>query len=536
MTLCRALAKPGRGRLLRRRGLPPADDRRGADARRAARDPTSRSGPPDAIDFAAQRLFGVLAPVPGDRRRDRATCAPLAERAHAAGALVAVGDRPARADAAARRRASSAPTSRSARRSASACRSATAGRTRPSSRRSDEHKRQLPGRIVGVSKDARGPAAPTGWRCRRASSTSAARRRRATSARRRCCSRSWPRCTPSTTARRACGGSRGASTRSRARSQLGLRRLGFDAGHGPFFDTLRVRTERRGRPRDPRRARERGHQPARPTRTARSASRSTRRRCPATSQTLFAAFAGAAVPFTRRAAGGRRRRWPCPRRFARTSAFLDAPRLQPPPLRARDAALPRAGCEARDLSLAHSMIPLGSCTMKLNATAEMMPVTWPELAQAAPVRAGRAGRRATASCSPSSSAGSPRSPGFAAVSLQPNAGAQGEYAGLLAIRAYHQSRGEAQPQRLPDPGLGARHQPGERGAWPASRSWRSPATRTATSTSPTCGRKRGAARGRARRADGHLPLDARRVRGGDPRDLRDRPRRTAARSTWTART
>ena len=51
----------------------------------------------------------------------------------------------------------------------------------------------------------------------------------------------------------------------------------------------------------------------------------------------------------------------------------------------------------RDLALDRAMIPLGSCTMKLNATAEMMPITWPEFAHAASVRAGRAGRRATAS-------------------------------------------------------------------------------------------------------------------------------------------
>jgi glycine dehydrogenase len=68
------------------------------------------------------------------------------------------------------------------------------------------------------------------------------------------------------------------------------------------------------------------------------------------------------------------------------------------------------GLEAKDLSLVHSMIPLGSCTMKLNATAEMIPVTWPEFGQPAPVRAARAGGRATPSCSGSSSTTWPRSP------------------------------------------------------------------------------------------------------------------------------
>jgi glycine dehydrogenase len=99
--------------------------------------------------------------------------------------------------------------------------------------------------------------------------------------------------------------------------------------------------------------------------------------------------------------------------------------------------------ESRDLSLTHSMIPLGSCTMKLNATAEMFPVTWPEFGRLhpfAPIEQAQGYRemfrqleRALAEIT-----------GFAAVSLQPNAGSQGEYAGLLSIRAYHRSRGEAE--------------------------------------------------------------------------------------------
>ena len=85
------------------------------------------------------------------------------------------------------------------------------------------------------------------------------------------------------------------------------------------------------------------------------------------------------------------------------------------------------------------MIPLGSCTMKLNATTEMMPVTWPEFGRHASVRAAPSRRRATQSCSGSSRTGWPRSPASPRVSLQPNAGSQGEYAGLLVIRAYHRS-------------------------------------------------------------------------------------------------
>ena len=97
--------------------------------------------------------------------------------------------------------------------------------------------------------------------------------------------------------------------------------------------------------------------------------------------------------------------------------------------------------EDRDIALNRSMIPLGSCTMKLNATAEMIPITFPGFAQIHPF--------APADQVPGYLALIRRLEswlcaitGFAAVSLQPNAGSQGEYAGLLAIRAYHRARGE----------------------------------------------------------------------------------------------
>ena len=99
--------------------------------------------------------------------------------------------------------------------------------------------------------------------------------------------------------------------------------------------------------------------------------------------------------------------------------------------------------EERDVSLTRSMIPLGSCTMKLNASAEMLPITWPGFADVHPFAPAdqtegynQLIRRLEAwlcACT-----------GFAAVSLQPNAGSQGEYSGLLAIRAYHGARGEGE--------------------------------------------------------------------------------------------
>jgi glycine dehydrogenase len=97
--------------------------------------------------------------------------------------------------------------------------------------------------------------------------------------------------------------------------------------------------------------------------------------------------------------------------------------------------------ESRDLSLTHSMISLGSCTMKLNATTEMIPITWPEFGRIHPFAPAdqTAGYRELFAGLEKWLA---EITGFAAVSLQPNAGSQGEYAGLLTIRAYHASRNE----------------------------------------------------------------------------------------------
>jgi glycine dehydrogenase len=97
--------------------------------------------------------------------------------------------------------------------------------------------------------------------------------------------------------------------------------------------------------------------------------------------------------------------------------------------------------EAKDLSLCHSMISLGSCTMKLNATSEMVPVSWPEFGRMHPFAPSEQ-TRGYAKLFRDLEAWLAEITGFAAVSLQPNAGSQGEYAGLLVIRAYHESRGE----------------------------------------------------------------------------------------------
>jgi glycine dehydrogenase len=98
--------------------------------------------------------------------------------------------------------------------------------------------------------------------------------------------------------------------------------------------------------------------------------------------------------------------------------------------------------QAKDLSLAQAMIPLGSCTMKLNATAEMIPVTWPEFGQIHPF-APLAQTTGYQTLCTDLEQWLAEITGFAAISLQPNAGSQGEYAGLLVIRAYHRHRGDS---------------------------------------------------------------------------------------------
>ncbi len=126
--------------------------------------------------------------------------------------------------------------------------------------------------------------------------------------------------------------------------------------------------------------------------------------------------------------------------FARRSAFLSHPVFH---RYHSETELLRyiTKLRSRDLSLAHSMIPLGSCTMKLNATSEMIPVTWPEFGALHPfVPADQA--KGYARVFADLERWLANITGFAAVSLQPNAGSQGEYAGLLVIREYHRSRGD----------------------------------------------------------------------------------------------
>ncbi|MBF0288127.1 MAG: aminomethyl-transferring glycine dehydrogenase [SAR324 cluster bacterium] len=132
-----------------------------------------------------------------------------------------------------------------------------------------------------------------------------------------------------------------------------------------------------------------------------------------------------------------------PEQLVRTSSFMEHPvfyRYQSETKMLRYLK----HLENKDLSLTASMIPLGSCTMKLNAAAEMMPVTWPEFGRIHPF-APSDQTEGYAEIIKELEADLCEITGFAGVSLQPNSGAQGEYAGLLVIRAHHQDRGE--PQR-----------------------------------------------------------------------------------------
>ncbi len=130
-----------------------------------------------------------------------------------------------------------------------------------------------------------------------------------------------------------------------------------------------------------------------------------------------------------------------PKGLARTSAFLTHPVFNTHHSETQMMRYIRS-LERKDFGLDTSMIPLGSCTMKLNAASEMLPITWPEFSKLhpfVPVEQASGYHRIfreleSMLCELT---------GFAAVSLQPNSGAQGEFAGLMVIRAYHHDRGEA---------------------------------------------------------------------------------------------
>jgi len=197
----------------------------------------------------------------------------------------------------------------------------------------------------------------------------------------------------------------------------GLRAIGCKLGDAPYFDTLRV-TFRDG---------SLGISLDETTTTSDIAQ-------------LIAAFSQEASPDVDVAALVESADLSFPIELTRTSDFLSHPVFHR--YRSEHEMLRYIHrLEARDLSLTTSMIPLGSCTMKLNATSEMLPITWPEFSRIHPyapadqVRGYETMLRELATWLAEIT-------GLPAVSLQPNAGSQGEYAGLLAIRRYLDARGE----------------------------------------------------------------------------------------------
>ena len=212
----------------------------------------------------------------------------------------------------------------------------------------------------------------------------------------------------------------------------GVRALGFTTASSTFFDTVTVKCDpqailgaARARGMNLRDLSEQGSVGVSFDETHSSAD----------VEALLALFAGGkALPAAGEDAPG------IPAALARSSKFLAHPVFHAH--RSETAMLRYLRSLAdRDLALDRSMIPLGSCTMKLNATAEMIPVTWPGFANLhpfAPAEQAEGYRELMQGLERALVAIT----GYDAVSLQPNSGAQGEYAGLLAIRAWHRSRGE----------------------------------------------------------------------------------------------
>ncbi|HEX8453050.1 MAG TPA: aminomethyl-transferring glycine dehydrogenase [Longimicrobium sp.] len=301
----------------------------------------------------------------------------------------------------------------------------------------DELKRQIPGRIIGVSTDAEGkPALRMALQTREQH----IRREKATS----------NICTAQVLLAVMAGmyavyhgpeGIRAIAARVHSLARVvaeGARRLGYKVVHENFFDTVRIEVGSR-----------------QSTILAAARDRSINLRpfgetsiCIALDETtgeeeletiLISLNRGSPVSFTAREIADGLEDETMP--LARTSPYLEHPVFNRYRSETEMLRYIRR-LESRDLSLTHSMIPLGSCTMKLNSTSEMFPVSWPEVNRIHPFAPAEQtiGYRELFRQLEEELA---EITGFAAVSLQPNAGSQGEYAGLLCIRAYHEARGEA---------------------------------------------------------------------------------------------
>jgi glycine dehydrogenase len=302
----------------------------------------------------------------------------------------------------------------------------------------DKHKRFMPGRIIGVSRDRDGHPA-----LRMALQTREQHIRRDKATSNVCTAQVLLAVMASMYAvYHGPGGLRRIAERVHTRAVLlanALRRLRYRIVHDHFFDTLCIEVPEWALPRllDAARARQINLRPLPPTRL-----------CIALDETVtlgdladvIAVFSlNEALPFMLEDIGQKSER-SIPEPLQRKSGYLAHPVFH---LHHSETEMLRyiKRLEARDLSLTEAMIPLGSCTMKLNATTEMMPVSWRELNRLHPFapRDQAAGYQLLFSQLEYQLA---EITGFTAVSLQPNAGSQGEYAGLLVIRAYHRARGD----------------------------------------------------------------------------------------------
>jgi len=301
----------------------------------------------------------------------------------------------------------------------------------------EEFKRQMPGRIVGVSKDAAGN---TAYRLSLQTREQHIRREKATS----------NICTAQVLLAVMAGmyavyhgpdGLRRIAQRVHGLTLMlaeGLRRMGFDVGPEVFFDTLRVRLSKTQADPILARANEqhinlRTHEDGSIGLSLDEVSNEHEVR------TLLELFVGhERLPFqiielAQSVESG------YSKPLARTSSYLTHEIFNR--YHAEHEMLRYLHrLQGKDLSLTHSMIPLGSCTMKLNATTEMLPVTWPEFAHLHPFAPAEQ-TQGYQELFRQLESWLAEITGFSAISLQPNAGSQGEYAGLMVIRAFHRAQG-----------------------------------------------------------------------------------------------
>ncbi len=300
----------------------------------------------------------------------------------------------------------------------------------------DTFKRQMPGRLIGVSKDSQGKPA---YRLSLQTREQHIRRDKATS---NICTAQALLANISAmyAAYHGPTGLKAIAQRVRNLTQLlaaGLGKLGYNLGSGTYFDTLTVSTGPRGgaellKLADAQRVNLRAFDNGAVGLSLDETTSLT------DVDALLAIFNGGTAPAFEAKSLAKAALTPLPSEFARQSKYLSHEVFNSYHSETELLRYMRL-LESRDLSLTVSMIPLGSCTMKLNASVEMFPVTWPEFGSLHPF-APVAQTKGYQQLFTELEAWLADITGFAAVSLQPNAGSAGEYAGLLAIREYHAAR------------------------------------------------------------------------------------------------